>query len=727
MLSQRAIEKRVADALASDDRWRVIVRGNNWLCPYCLRIGARDLRMDEAIEGKLALHFARECDSWDYFDAEPEDMDELRHQARLLVFKLRALRWITEDRRFRFFAGDQWICPYDLARVPLAPPAHALEELQAWGEAPEESPFLEGVVGHLVGCAGFARGEDKLRDVRELDEARTRHSRRRGLDELRARIRAEESFQLVDQAGRWICPYCANAQDFQLGSKELGKQALENMATHLSLCKARKVLGGRPRPVGELRDKIETSARERQLDKVKRKILRHAIWRIRDLELVWYCPYGAHPTLVAYPAQSPREGDPPSPQADRFFRGVLAHLRECEDYRRPQPSVCSRETMADVIGHANEAISRRRRVRRLLTTDRRFGVVDDFFCWLCPYCQRLQRHVSLQADEGSATFEKTIEQITRHLYDECDQAHEDAPSTSRADLEALVRRSSLAASGVRERGVATTTDSMDAAAWSKIKRDIDQLATEAAARESSLKEARSKQLRLLPSLPELPGYDFGRVYKPCDAVGGDFYHLFPALDGCFGVAIGDIAGHGIEAALLMGLAKKLIEVHGRGLTSAAQALCLTNQDIFTDLDERTFVTAFYGVLDVAGRRFRFARAGHNALILYNPQRAPTLQVIDQRGMALGVDEGPLFEKTLEELEIALQPGDLVLQFTDGVTETLDAAGEQFGDDRLCAVVREHGHHEVEYVLWKIERALDAFRGDVEQGDDVTMIGFKVLA
>ena len=137
MLSQRTIEKKVADALASDDRWRVIVRGNNWLCPYCLKIGARDLRMDEAIEEKLALHFVRDCTGWNYFNSEPQTMERLRQRARYLVFKLRVLRWMTEDRRFRFFEGERWICPYDLSPVDAPPPSHPLDDLSAWGAAPE--------------------------------------------------------------------------------------------------------------------------------------------------------------------------------------------------------------------------------------------------------------------------------------------------------------------------------------------------------------------------------------------------------------------------------------------------------------------------------------------------------------------------------------------------------------------------------------------------------------
>ena len=233
-------------------------------------------------------------------------------------------------------------------------------------------------------------------------------------------------------------------------------------------------------------------------------------------------------------------------------------------------------------------------------------------------------------------------------------------------------------------------------------------------------------MRLLPPLPEIPGFEFGRVYKPCDAVGGDFYDVFLVAPGRWGVAVGDIAGHGIEAALLMGLAKKLLEVHGRGVDSPAHTLCLANRDIFTDLDERTFVTVFYGLLDTESRRLRFCRAGHDPLVLFNERRTPRLQILDSKGMALGMDEGPLFEQTIEELEIALQPGDLVFQYTDGLTEAMDERSEQFGSERLYALIERYGPHEVEYLLWKIEKALEAFRGRQPRTDDLTMVAFKVL-
>ncbi len=725
MLSQRTVERRVEEALASDDRWKVIVRGNSWLCPYCLRIGARELRMDEPIEERIALHFVRECTGWAYFEAEPQPIERLRHRARFLVFTGRVHRWFLDDRRFRFVDdAARWICPYCAEASEAEAPAHPLDDPAGWGAAPEESPFLEAVVAHLLACEAFARGEDRLRPVRDLEEARARSAARQRLERLRQRFERERSFQLVDQERRWLCPFCGIGQEVRLPAGRPDEATLQQAAAHLDLCKAFKVLGGRPLPVEELRERVEAGARARQLDKIRHKVSRHAIWRVRDLEGRWYCPYCAQQTVVAYPERA-ADGARDPERASRFFAAVLQHLKGCEDYRRPRAQVRERADLARAVHEANLAIDRHRRARGLLLRDPLYGVTDPMDDWLCPHCQRIQKHIHLGNDPESAVFEKTVEQVVRHLWGECEAFRDgEPPRVSRAELEELVAPAPAPAA----RPLALS-DSAEAP-WRRLKEDLEAMRTrveQARRQESSLREARSKQLRLLPALPELPGYEFGRVYRPCDAVGGDFYHLFEAAPGQWAFAIGDISGHGIEAALLMGLAKKLLEVHGRGCTSPARTLCLANRDIYSDLDERTFVTVFYGLLDVERRRLRFARAGHDPLLLWGERREPHLHVVDSKGMALGMDAGPVFEQTIEELEVALEPGDLVLQVTDGVTEAMDPAGEQFGHERLQALLEEHGRHEVEYVLWRIEKALAAFAGGRPPADDVTLVGFKVLA
>ncbi|MBL4848790.1 MAG: serine/threonine-protein phosphatase [Planctomycetes bacterium] len=675
--------------------------------------------MDEPVEEKLAQHFVRGCTGWNYFNAEPEPIERLRHRARFLVFKLRILRWVREDRRYRFAGGGRWLCPYCLDNAAVNVPDGVLEDPDGWGESPEEAPFLEEIVGHLLSCEDFQAGEDRLRSIQDLEEAKTRGARRRGLESLRKRFRTERSYQLVDQSRRWLCPFCATAQEFRLEGKP-GDDFYVLMGKHLSACKARQVLGDRPRPVEELKDQIRAGAKARQLDKVRRKVSRHAMWRVRDLEGRWYCPYCTRQTLVQYPSRRDSSGE-----LDRFLGGVLEHLAACDDYRRPNKAVRKRAEMAAAVEEANLTITRVRRVRRLLSEDPLFGVTDRSHDWLCPYCQRVQRHIHLDIAEESATFEKTVEIVASHLYQECDAASDDPPTLGLTSLKDLARPRQVEVL-TRAEPIAARTDPLEESQWARIKRDLDVLKSRAAKRESSLQEARSKQLRLLSDMPEIPGYSFGRVYTPCDAVGGDFFNVFRVDEGVWGFSIGDISGHGIEAALLMGLAKKLIEVHGRGMSSPAQVLSLANQDIYNDLDERTFVTAFYGVLEAERRVFRIARAGHDPVVLFNPRRNPRLQVIEQKGMALGMDEGPLFERAIEELEVTLLPGDLVFQYTDGVTETMNVESEQFGNERLNAVIEAYGQHEVEYLLWKIERALREFRGEREQEDDVTMVAFQVL-
>lgn len=733
MLSQRTIEKRVQEELGRDERWRVIVRGNNWLCPYCLKIGARELRMDEAIEEKIAGHFVSACRGWDYFNAEPHPIDRLRQTARFLVFKGRIARWIAEDRRYQLTDDEQrWLCPYCAEATQAVAPERGLDAPGALGDHPEEGAFVTQVAGHLLKCPGFQEGEDQLRPVRELEERQARRSRRNRLARVKRRFEREASFRLMDADKRWLCPFCAVPQDLPASDRP-GDAFFQGLADHLAMCKAYEVLEGKPRPVDELRAKIQAGARARQLDKLRGKVERHAIWRVRDLEGRWYCPYcGDPPGSVFYPKRQPDGSKEPAAQ-ERFVGGVLEHLGTCDEYRRPKAKIRSRAEMAAAVQQANLQIDRHRRVRKALLEDPLWGVTDGFSNWLCPYCRRVNKQIHIADLRESTVFEKTVEQVVDHLHEACESFREDAaPKATLAELKAVVSKADLLASGIRESGSGVrliSTDSMDETSWQRIKEDLQVVKTRverARQRESMLKEARSKQLRLLPDVPDLPGYEFARVYRPCDAVGGDFYAFFQAAGGLQAVAIGDISGHGIEAALLMGLAKKLVEVHGRTCPSTAQTLSLANRDIFSDLDERTFVTVFFGLLDPETRRFKFSRAGHDPLILYNPRRNPALSILDSKGMALGMDEGPVFEGTIEELEVALQPGDLVLQYTDGVTETMNARNEQFGHERLYRVIEEHGRHEAEYVLWKIDRAIAEFRGERRRADDQTMLAFKVL-
>jgi serine phosphatase RsbU (regulator of sigma subunit)/rubredoxin len=722
VLPAKAIEKRVAEGLERDERWKIIVRKNNWLCPYCGRIGARDLQMDEAIETKIAEHFLKgSCEKWSYFEAEPLPIERLRLLAKLIVFKVRLGRWVGEEKRFRFFdADDRWICPYCVKESDVPKPPSALETGIV---VPEEEPFIAGAAKHLLECPEFAKGEEKIKPLRDLEERRAKQARRSRTERIKDRFRREPAWRLADGERRWLCPFCVQLGEIRLEDPtgEPPPEFLEAVEAHLVLCKAFSTLEGRPRPVEQLKERLASVQKTVRLQRIKDKILRHAVWRARDLDGVWYCPYCSEAQAIRYPA------DREAAALDRFVERVADHLGGCATYKRGA-EIKSKAFLSDMLAKANASLEARRFFRKKLVDDPVFGVTDEVDDWTCPYCKKVQKAIHIYASHETAVFEKTVEQVVSHLQDECEGfTPDEMPRVTRAELERIARpANTLRASGIMEARIVARPKSDDE--WARLKKDVAEVRERvelAKRRDLSMKEARSKQLRMLPSVPTIPGYEFGCVYKPCEDVGGDFYDFIKVDETRIGLAIGDIAGHGIEAALLMGLAKKLLEVHGRGRSSAAEALVLANADVFPDLDERTFVTVFYGVLEIKERLLRFSRAGHNPLILYNRDRRPSLQIHDSKGMALGMDAGPIFRESIEELELALRPGDLLVQYTDGVTEAMNGEREEFGLRRLSRVIEEHGHNEVEYVLWRIEKAIEEWTGGAPQTDDVTMIAVKV--
>lgn len=241
----------------------------------------------------------------------------------------------------------------------------------------------------------------------------------------------------------------------------------------------------------------------------------------------------------------------------------------------------------------------------------------------------------------------------------------------------------------------------------------------------TLEEARRSQTRMLSPLPELPGYAFATRFRPCAYIGGDFYDFVDVMPGHLGIALGDISGHGLEAALVVGLLKKALDIHARGEESPAEVLRRVNQDIVRDLNRSTFVSLFYGVLEIATRRLRVVRAGHHPLLLFNPDRDPQVSMVQSRGMVLGMEAGSAFDRFLEEVTVELRPGDLVLQYTDGVLETTNVFREEFGLSRLQRAVTRLGRQDLDACLDGIEGLLEQFRGDGPQEDDVTLLAMRV--
>jgi serine/threonine protein kinase len=237
-----------------------------------------------------------------------------------------------------------------------------------------------------------------------------------------------------------------------------------------------------------------------------------------------------------------------------------------------------------------------------------------------------------------------------------------------------------------------------------------------------IEKARRQIMAMLPSRTSIPGLEFESIYQPVQGIGGDFYDFIELNTKEIGIVIGDVTGHGLEAAVVVGMVKAAIKIMGKQSTNTAEALRKANEEIYPDLDATTFATVAYGIIDRESRVLRFSRAGHNPLIIYNPNRNPTISTYDPKGMVMG-----MFSKCeCEETSIPLMSGDCLIQYTDGITEAMNAEREEFGLERLCSTICKVDTPDLRKILNAVDQAVNEFVGAEGQQDDITIIGIKVL-
>ncbi len=233
---------------------------------------------------------------------------------------------------------------------------------------------------------------------------------------------------------------------------------------------------------------------------------------------------------------------------------------------------------------------------------------------------------------------------------------------------------------------------------------------------------------MLPAeVPKAEGYELYCLYHPAEHIGGDFYDFFSLSDHEIAFLIGDVSGHGLEAALIMAMVRKSLKLHAQHHRSPAEVLRRTNLDINADLDARTFVSACYGVLDARGASLTFARAGHNLPVLFNPRRSPPIRHLESKGMVMGVYRGGLFDSTIEEMEIGMRPGDTLVLYTDGLTEARSPAGEPFGTGRLeAALARTHGDLDCQTLAGLLLEDVRTFAAGTPSDDDIAILCLRAV-
>lgn len=258
-----------------------------------------------------------------------------------------------------------------------------------------------------------------------------------------------------------------------------------------------------------------------------------------------------------------------------------------------------------------------------------------------------------------------------------------------------------------------------------------QTAAEKKRLEEELRIARVIQMSLLPRGPlDVPGLAITALCVPAREVGGDYYDFFRLPGDRLGVLIADVSGKGTSAALYMAELKGLVLALSQRYDSPRELLLEVNRIISEHLDSRSFITMTYAVIDVVNRMMTFCRAGHTPLI-FLPGPSPTeplVRILTPSGMVLGLRiEGAeeKFDELLEEERVGLSPGDVIVLYTDGITEAMNLDNDLFGESRLSRIVEEHGHLESGELRERILREIESFVGAADQHDDMTMILLKV--
>jgi serine phosphatase RsbU (regulator of sigma subunit) len=241
-----------------------------------------------------------------------------------------------------------------------------------------------------------------------------------------------------------------------------------------------------------------------------------------------------------------------------------------------------------------------------------------------------------------------------------------------------------------------------------------------------VKVAQQIQHALLPKeYPQIEGFQIGSSYRAASEVGGDYYDFIWVDPTTLGIAVGDVAGKGVPGSMVMAMIRTAMRLEAQKNKSPASVLLKVHQHVNGDMKRGMFATMFYIVLDSRNRSISYASAGHNPMILYR-RSTDEVYFLKPKGFPLGIDlpDESLFAKTLALQKLKLQKDDLLLIYTDGVTEAMNAKNEQFGDDRLIQSIRDSAHLSAPEVVQKIEADIASFVRDAEQSDDVTIVAIK---
>ena len=241
--------------------------------------------------------------------------------------------------------------------------------------------------------------------------------------------------------------------------------------------------------------------------------------------------------------------------------------------------------------------------------------------------------------------------------------------------------------------------------------------------ESELRIAHDIQMSIVPKIfppyPNKKEFDLYAILKPAASVGGDIFDFFLINDNTLCIVVGDVSGKGVPAALFMAITRTLLRTKTAMLLHAADITRSMNEDLCTDNDMSMFVTFFIGILDIVSGKLEYTNAGHNRP--YMIRISGTMEILEgNHGMPLGITAGGEYLSG----SITMSPGDKLVLFTDGVTESKNKSNVFYGEERfercLCAKKKSMARE----MINELKNDLDVFSEGVQQFDDITILALE---
>lgn len=494
----------------------------------------------------------------------------------------------------------------------------------------------------------------------------------------------------------WMCPYCmktliAPSWDGTAATL-LGQDVIWE---HLLVCVG-KCNPNHPPPMKPLPILLEAV--------MPLRLEQWPSYQVSSAQGDWVCPHCLSTTGVLR-----RNWDGSEAPKEWFLPAAWQHLNICVDFNKTPLSPHDQLTVQNSLGKGDV----RRRLMMRIASDPLFRISTEAGIWLDPINEVLVESINLNAIPWGPELQNRIADYL--LQPQSPGWKTEWRVSKRPDeLIRLAGRLSMrrqeAVSGEEIKRLREKVGELEASA-----ENSEELQRDLAA-------ARAVQIKLLPSKPPtLPGYDVSAFYQPCTELGGDMFHFLPVDEHHMGFLIGDVSGHGVGAAMIMAGTIKSFVVRSKNQTSPMAVTMAVCRDLIHDIPPGRFVSALYAVLNTQTGVIRYVRAGHNPPFLYDA-KTRELKELNAMGLALGICKPEQFETRLKEAEVALQPGGIMVLYTDGVVETQNQQKVLFGEERLKKLIAENASRPSRRITEIIVDALQEHAGaGASMEDDVTLV------